>query len=115
MGECKDITTQACIVLNNSIGFICLLVIAAPSGELQKLNDEEAANWLEPIAAVLLVISGLVGIGICYVGLECQRVMSTTSFFVLQSATKVFVVTSGIVIFGDPIDSASQVCGLLLS
>lgn len=113
--ECKDLPTNVCMVLNNSIGILPLLMIAGSTGELQRMGTLEAANWLEPRAIVHLLFSGLVGLGMSYVGLECQRVMSVTSFFVLQNVNKVFVVMCGVVIFGDPIKSVPSFCGLLLS
>merc|ERR1719215_1848904 len=73
------------------------------------------ANWTEPRVMVLLLLSGLVGIGICYLGFQCQRAISATSFFVLQNVSKIAVVSAGVVFFGDPIKSAASVFGLLLS
>merc|ERR1712232_498897 len=73
------------------------------------------AKLFEQRVVVLLVISACMGVAICYVGIECQRAMSTTSFFVLQNVTKVFVVACGIFVFGDSVNATSSIFGLLLS
>merc|ERR1719215_2231473 len=73
------------------------------------------ANWTEPRVQVLLLLSGIVGVAICNLGFVCQRAISATSFFVLQNVSKVAVVASGVVFFGDPISSVWAAAGLLLS
>merc|ERR1719188_60568 len=76
--------------------------------------EEHASDWKDPKLMVILILSGVVGIGICYLGFECQRVISATSFFVLQNVSKVAVVCAGMTFFGDPITPVGML-GLTLS
>jgi drug/metabolite transporter (DMT)-like permease len=114
-GECKDLPSNVCTVMNNFVGICPLMGLAAATGQLKQMSPAETIRWLDPCTGVLLVLSGLVGIGICYIGFECQRAISATSFFVLQNISKVAVVTCGVTIFQDPIKSAASILGLLLS
>jgi len=114
--ECKDLPSKVCTVLNNFLGIFPLLAVAGGTGQLEKLRKAgTAASWLEPRIVALLTLSGLVGIGICYAGLECQRAISATSFFVMQNVSKVAVVTCGVAFFGDEITSVPSMAGLALS
>merc|ERR1719188_1800495 len=76
--------------------------------------EEHASDWKDPKLMVILILSGVVGIGICYFGFECQRVISATSFFVLENVSKVAVVCAGMTFFGDPITPGGML-GLSLS
>merc|ERR1719387_2659479 len=86
------------------------------TSEVPKVTSPEGiANWTDPQVMLLLLVSGFVGMGICYFGFECQRVLSATSFFVMQNLSKVAVVSVGIGVFGDPLSSPVAALGLLLS
>jgi len=114
--ECKDLPSDVCTIVNNFLGLIPTIALAAATHQLtEAAQPEHRANWTDPRVMVLLLISGLVGIGICYLGFQCQRAISATSFFVLQNVSKVAVVSAGVVFFADPIKSASSVFGLALS
>lgn len=115
-GPCKEIPSSVCTVLNNGIGMIPSTALAAATMQLSHLSESAYSDpWKNPMTLILLVFSGLVGVGICYVSLELQREISASSFTVLQNVAKVAVVIVGIVIFGDPIRSARSILGLLLS
>lgn len=114
--ECKDLHPSVCTVFNNLVGLAPTLLLACTTGQMQEaLQQEQMTNWLDPRILVLLAMSGLIGIGICYLGFECQRAISATSFFVMQNVSKVAVVSAGILFFGDPISSPLSATGLLLS
>merc|ERR1719198_1543776 len=86
------------------------------TGEVTKVQSPTgAASWTDPQIMLLLGMSGLVGMGICYFGFECQRVLSATSFFVMQNLSKVAVVSVGVCVFGDPLTSPLAALGLVLS
>merc|ERR1719231_774157 len=89
-------------------------MMAGFAGEISAISGK-AALWKDPAALTVLAISGFVGMGVGYFGMETQRDVSATSFFVLQNASKVGVVLLGIIIFGDSISSAGANIGLLLS
>lgn len=114
--ECKDLHASVCTTMNNALGLLPTLILACATHQVSDLTKpEQQEMWSDPAAWFLLVLSGCVGIGICYLGFECQRVISATSFFVLQNMSKVFVVGAGILVFHDPIRSVSQVAGLCMS
>mmetsp|Transcript_12857 Transcript_12857/g.29161 ORF Transcript_12857/g.29161 Transcript_12857/m.29161 type:complete len:373 (-) Transcript_12857:206-1324(-) len=116
-GPCKSMTSGACTVVNNSLGMIPAIVLALSSHQVARLHEQASgrAGVGDPRILALLVMSGVVGIGICYLGFETQREISATSFFVLQNMSKVFVVGAGVILFEDPIHSPASGIGLLLS
>merc|ERR1719335_1229093 len=100
--ECQGIDSKVCTLLNNLFGMVPLFVLAQANGQLQSLmNGEHMDVWLAPHVMAILIMSGVVGIGICYLGFECQRALSATSFFVMQNLSRVGVIVAGVVFFGD--------------
>mmetsp|Transcript_84938 Transcript_84938/g.150423 ORF Transcript_84938/g.150423 Transcript_84938/m.150423 type:complete len:388 (-) Transcript_84938:75-1238(-) len=114
--ECSSLPSSTCAIINNSVGILPCMALAFITDEVHSTTSpEHMAHWSDPRILVLLLLSGCAGIGICYMGFECQRVISATSFFVMQNVSKVAVVTCGIAFFGDPIRSPMAAGGLLLS
>lgn len=114
--ECKDLSTGACALITNACGLIPTLFIAVSTGEFHEASAPgQRARWGELHVLVLLILSGLVGTGICVLGFECQRIISATSFVVMQNVSKVAVVGAGIVFFADPVHSVLSVLGLGVS
>lgn len=114
--ECKSLPSSVCVIINNSVGIIpCVLLAFATHEVHETLTPEHKAQWHDPRIMVLLLLSGCAGIGICYMGFECQRVISATSFFVMSNVAKIAVVACGVLFFGDPIKSPMAVAGLALS
>jgi drug/metabolite transporter (DMT)-like permease len=114
-GECKDLTSCVCTVMNNFWGAFPTIILAACTHQIHGATTEHRADWQDPRIIVLLLLSGLVGIGICYFGFECQRAISATSFFVLQNVSKVAVVLAGVVLFHDPLSNPVSIAGVVLS
>lgn len=116
-GPCQAMPSGACTVINNFVGMIPCVALAVASGQLARAPEHAQghAGWSDPRVWILLVLSGLVGIGICYLGFETQREISATSYFVMQNVSKVFVVGAGVLFFEDPIQSPASGIGLLLS
>jgi len=114
--ECAGFSAGVCTLINNGLGLIPTLILATASGQFSEASTPaHAASWTDARVWLLLLASGLVGIGIGWLGLECQRALSATSFIVMQNASKVFVVLAGITFFGDQVTSVAAVLGLVLS
>mmetsp|Transcript_39900 Transcript_39900/g.113962 ORF Transcript_39900/g.113962 Transcript_39900/m.113962 type:complete len:406 (-) Transcript_39900:70-1287(-) len=111
--ECKDMDSSVCALINNSLGILPLLVVVHAGHDLQIAHANKVLN--NPYTLLLLMLSGIAGLAICYLGFECQRAISVTSFYVLQNASKIGLVTVGILFFKDPIHSPGPIVGLVLS
>eukprot|EP00928_Gymnodinium_smaydae_P042348 TRINITY_DN2852_c0_g1_i3.p1 TRINITY_DN2852_c0_g1~~TRINITY_DN2852_c0_g1_i3.p1 ORF type:complete len:377 (-),score=80.66 TRINITY_DN2852_c0_g1_i3:139-1107(-) len=110
--ECEGLSTETCVFLNNLFGFIPTCVLGLGLGEFAKFDK---THWFCSSASVLLLLSGIIGSGICYFAIAVQREISATSFMVLQNAARVGVVFAGVRLFGDPLGDSIQVMGLGLS
>lgn len=114
--DCSDLSAGACTLINNTLGILPTLILAQASGQFSSAaSPAHKASWTDGRVLLLLLASGLVGIGISWLGLECQRVISATSFIVMQNASKIFVVLAGVTFFGDEVRSAGAIGGLCLS
>mmetsp|Transcript_49513 Transcript_49513/g.128463 ORF Transcript_49513/g.128463 Transcript_49513/m.128463 type:complete len:453 (-) Transcript_49513:95-1453(-) len=114
--ECTGLASSVCTVMNNFFGSIPALLLAGATHQISDMaSPENRASWADPRVLLLLAMSGAIGIGICYLGFECQRAITATSFFVLQNFAKVIVIVCGVFFFGDPISSPLAVAGLSLS
>jgi len=114
--ECTGLASSVCTVMNNAFGSIPALLLAGATHQISDMaSPEHRASWTDPRVLTLLALSGAIGIGICYLGFECQREITATSFFVLQNFSKVVVIVCGVTFFGDPIRSPLAVAGLVLS
>jgi len=114
--ECTGLASSVCTVTNNAFGSIPALLLAGATHQISDMaSPEHRASWTDPCVLTLLALSGTIGIGICYLGFECQRAISATSFFVLQNFSKVVVIVCGVAFFGDPLSSPLAVAGLALS
>jgi len=112
--ECKDLPLSACMTLNNSLGMIPTFAMAIGMHEVQAFPAHHAA-WTDPATLVLVALSGVMGMGIGFYGLMCQKAMTATSFQVLQNMSKVAVVGVGVFVFGDHMDSPAKIGGMALS
>lgn len=110
--ECQALPISVCTVANNFFGMFPTCLMAWSTGEFTAASEQD---WTSPEVIILLMSSGLVGLGICYFGLEAQRMISATSFSVLQNSSKIVVVSVGVVIFNDPVKSLWSVLGIALS
>jgi drug/metabolite transporter (DMT)-like permease len=114
--QCKGLTSSACSILNNGVATIPTFGMALATQEITKVTSPELSmHWKDPHTLTLLALSGLVGMGICFFGFECQREVSATSFFVMQNLSKVAVVSVGVTVFGDSLSSPWAVVGLVMS
>jgi drug/metabolite transporter (DMT)-like permease len=114
--HCKTLPSSVCSIMNNGLACIPALILAGFAGEMkQATSTEMSQNWTDPIVLIVLGISGFVGMGVGYFGMEAQRDISATSLFVLQNTSKIGVVALGIMVFGDPIKSGIANLGLVMS
>merc|ERR1712226_1380680 len=100
------------MLLNNAIGCIPTVALGVAMSEAAQFDPK---LWFKSTATLLLLLSGVIGSGICYFAIAVQREISATSFMVLQNAARMCVVVAGILIFGDRVDSLNKVTGLLVS
>jgi len=114
VSECKDLPLSACMTLNNSLGMLPTFAMAMAMHEVQSISTHQAA-WSDPATLFLIGLSGLMGMGIGYFGLMCQKAMTATSFQVLQNLTKIVLVFVGVCVFGDNMDSRTRQGGMMLS
>jgi hypothetical protein len=112
--ECKDLQLEYCTFLNNLLGMVPVIFAGSITNEVSLLSVHKV-DWLKPSIILLLALSGLIGLGICYFGLAVQKCISATSFLVMQNVSKFAVVFVGITLFGDFIHSQFVVIGLACS
>merc|ERR1719213_824308 len=102
--------------MNNGLAIIPTLMLAGFTQEFaEAASSDGLQHWTDPVVLFVLLLSGFVGMGVGYYGMEAQRDISATSLFVLQNVSKIGVVLLGIVVFGDPIKSGLANLGLLMS
>jgi len=110
--ECQGMDSKVCTFFNNVMGMLPLLVVAQTTGKLGSIwdgDDRISALRSNPSFLVVLFMSGVVGIGICYISFECQRALSATSFFVMQNLSRIALIVAGVALFGDPITATASV------
>lgn len=112
--ECQDLPLSACMVVNNTLGVLPSVLLIFLTGESAGYA-KSAVNWADPGVLTLILMSGFMGLGIGFFGLMCQKAMTATSFQVLQNMSKVVVVSVGIGLFGDKVDSPQRMIGIFLS
>lgn len=114
-GPCSEMSSGVCTLISNFVGMLPTFCIALATQEVNKVYEEERLErWMQPHFLVLLLLSGIVGMSINYLGFECQREISATSFFVMQNVSKIAVVICGIAVFDDPFNTTTA-SGVLLS
>lgn len=86
-----SVSLPLCMVVNNSMGILPMLAFAFIKGEMStwKGATQEATGhvWF------WVVMSGLVGCCLGYQGLRCQKVVTATTFLMLQNFVKIAVIS----------------------
>lgn len=113
--ECKDLPNRVCTLVNNVMGIFPCLLVARFTHEIRDVTRVHADAWTHPHNILLIIFSGIAGLGICYLGIECQRLFSVTSFYVMQNVSRVFLVMVGVVLFNEPLRATQSCLGLFLS
>jgi len=91
-----DISKSGCTLLNNAFGLIPLLIAAYVNTEYGKVPSAVAA--LDGFGVQWIVLSCIVGVGIAYTGIWTQSLINATSFLVLATANKFFVILIEVVL-----------------
>jgi len=84
-----DISKSSCAVLNNLIGLIPMMIAAYLNGEYAPLPS--VVKGLHRMDWIWLILSCVVGAGIAYTGIWTQSLTSATSFLVLATSNKFFI------------------------
>jgi len=85
-----DISKTSLTLMNNIFGMIPLLIVAFCNGELYLVQASVATA--SSIDLAFVGVSAIVGCGIAYSGIWTQSLISATSFLVLATSNKFFVV-----------------------
>jgi drug/metabolite transporter (DMT)-like permease len=108
-----SISISMCMLLNNLIGIIPMFFLAVARGEV--------AHWGHAITSAgkntwfLVVMSGLCGASLGYVGLRTQQLVSGTTVLVLQNFNKLLIISIGMAVFHERLTTTSLLgCGVSL-
>jgi len=85
-----DISKTGVTFLNNSLGCIPIFLAAYLTSEFDTVPS--AMHELDTQGWVLVVLSCIVSVGICYTGIWVQSLITATSFLVLVNASKFGVI-----------------------
>jgi len=111
-GGSSGLSIESCMLLNNSMGLIPTVLLSMWLGEFARADVQQ---WFMSISTLLLILSGVIGSGICYFSLAVVREISATSFMVMKNIVRVAVVAVGVLVFLDPIKLPWQAGGLIIS
>jgi len=108
-----SISISMCMLLNNSLGIVPMVFLAIARGE--------TANWSHALTSsnvntwFLVVMSGLCGASLGYVGLRTQQLVSGTTVLVLQNFNKLLIISVGMCLFHERLTAMSLLgCGVSL-
>jgi GDP-mannose transporter len=94
-----SVSLPLCMVWNNLIGAVLICALAYANGEIfawSKLaHDASLTAW------IFMLFACFCGCSLGYLGLKCQKVVSATTFLVLQNLSKVFLIAASMIYFGD--------------
>jgi GDP-mannose transporter len=96
-----SLSLPLCMVWNNFLGMIIICGLAYANGEM--LLWRTMAQQASTTAWSLMLFSCICGCSLGYLGLKCQRLVSATTFLMLQNFTKVFLILIGMGYFGDSV------------
>merc|ERR1719221_695477 len=86
-----SISIAMCMLLNNALGIVPMVVLAMVNGEVahwgHSLASAELDTWF------LVLMSGLCGASLGYVGLRTQQLMSGTTVLVMQNFNKLLIIS----------------------
>jgi len=91
-----------CLLLNNLIGMVPILMLAVATGETQDWH--RALTKAEPITWLWVSLSCCCGFCLGYLGLKTQSAVTATTSLMLQNIVKVLLIFVGVMCFGDILD-----------
>jgi len=108
-----SVSLPLCMIINNVCGIIPMLILAVVTGEVHTWGGIWATSSVSSLGWA--IASGFLGCCLGYLGLHCQKLISATSFLMLQNLNKVFVIFIGVLIFKDKFTILAAVgCSLAL-
>lgn len=101
-----------CMLVNNTVGIFLMALLAICNSEMwqwpQAMSTADATVWF------WIVLTGINGCCLGYLGIRTQKLVSATSFLMLQNANKVVLILLSVAIFGDAL-SGVPLAGCILS
>mmetsp|Transcript_113428 Transcript_113428/g.308085 ORF Transcript_113428/g.308085 Transcript_113428/m.308085 type:complete len:421 (+) Transcript_113428:89-1351(+) len=92
-----SISIAMCMFLNNALGVVPMIFLAIATGEIshwgQSLASADLDTWF------LVLMSGLCGASLGYVGLRTQQLVSGTTVLVMQNFNKLLIIALGMFVF----------------
>jgi len=107
-----SISIAMCMFLNNALGIVPMIALAMVTGEMSHWGHSLASANLD--TWFLVVMSGLCGASLGYVGLRTQQLMSGTTVLVMQNFNKVLIISLGMFLFHEHMTTLSML-GCLVS
>jgi len=108
-----DISKSSVTLLNNGLGLIPIVVMATFTGEASKVLPAAAelsvASWL------VIAFTCVAGVGIAYTGIWTQSLISATSFLILATGAKFFVVLIDIFVLKSKVLTPIQLLGAIVT
>lgn len=109
-----SVTPQLCSFLNNTVGILPMLIIAVLTEEIHQWDS--AFLDITPTSWFWVVVSGSCNLCLGYLALHSQKLLSITTFLIMQNLNKVVVVVASVLVFGDAFSFVSAVgCAISLS
>jgi len=105
LSEDFTLSVPLCMLLNNTLGVVPMLVLAFASGEMPHwaavVTQADSATWL------WVVLSSGCGACLGYVGLKTQQLVSGTTVLVLQNFNKMLLLATSAAIMGNSMSPLS--------
>jgi len=107
-----DISKTGATWINNTLGLIPVLIAAYCTGELGQVP----AAWavLSHMDMFIILMTCVIGLGICYTGIWAQSLISATSFLVMINANKFVIIFIEFCLHAKVLTSL-QACGACLA
>jgi len=106
------LSPSMCLLVNNVVGIAIMALMALCTNEMPQwpsaLSEADQQAWM------WIIITGLNGCFLGYLAIRTQKMVSATSFLVLQNANKVLLILLSVAIFGDVV-TGLPLCGCILS
>jgi len=108
-----SVSISLCMLLNNTLGLLPVMAFAVCSGEIRLWHWTVVSA--SPETWFWVVMSGLCGCALGFLGLRCQQVISATTFLMLQNFNKIALIGIGVLFFGDALGASFAVMGCCVS
>jgi drug/metabolite transporter (DMT)-like permease len=107
-----SISISMCMLLNNALGIVPMVVLAMLKGEVAHWGHSLVSAGLD--TWFLVVMSGLCGASLGYVGLRTAQLVSGTTVLVMQNFNKLLIISLGMFLFHEHM-TALSLLGCLVS